>query len=102
MADDIVDLDEYRCLTAQKMIDMRRRFLHEFRVEQKILSDRNDVLEELLNAGPAESWPLAAAKATYLIQLFATIPGEPDSKRNELISQTLSDLNRLSDVEDGR
>ncbi len=99
MADDIVDLDEYRCLTAQKMIDLRRRFHHEFCIDQKNLSNHNDIVEELLDAGPAETWSLAAAKAVYLLQLFEAIPGEPDSKRSELISQTLNDLNRLSDIE---
>lgn len=99
MADDTVDLDEYRCLTAQKMIDMRRQRLHDFHVDEKNSSCSQDKLEALLEAGPAETWAIAAAKAAYLLQLFAAIPDGPESKRSELITQTLDDLNRLSDTE---
>lgn len=99
MTDDTVDLDEHRGLTAQKMIEMRRQRLHDFQVEQENERCGHDKLQELLDAGPAETWSMAAAKAAYLLQLFAAIPDGPDSQRSELIIQTLDDLNRLLDSE---
>lgn len=99
MTDETVDLDEYRCLTAQKMIDIRRQRLYDLHINQKNANCSHDQLKELLNAGPAETWAMAAAKAAYLLELFAATADGWDSRRNELIAQTLSDLNRLSDLE---
>ena len=54
-------------------------------------------LEKLLLAAPAETWPEAAAKAQYLIQLFAATPEAQDPQRKELIAHALDDLKRLCD-----
>lgn len=44
---------------------------------------------------PAVTWPEAAAKARYLIDLFAVPLEARDPCRKGLIMQTLADLNRM-------
>ena len=58
---------------------------------------RQEELEKLLLAAPAETWTEAAAKAQYLIQLFAATPEAKDPRRKELIAHALEDLTRLCD-----
>ena len=95
MTGDPVDLDAHRGMAAQKATDIRRQRLHEFEADQAALRLRQEELEKLLMAAPAETWPEAAAKAQYLIQLFADTPEALDPRRKELIAQALDDLNRL-------
>jgi hypothetical protein len=97
MTDDPVDLDAYRDKTAQIATDIRRQSLHEFQVDQAALRRRQEELEKLLLAAPAETWPEAAAKAQYLIQLFASTLEAQDPRRKELIANALDDLTRLCD-----
>jgi hypothetical protein len=58
---------------------------------------RQEELEKLLLAAPAETWPEAAAKAQYLIQLFSDTPEAQDPRRKELIAHAMDDLTRLSE-----
>jgi len=97
MTDDPVDLDERRGMAAQQATEMRRQRLHEFQADQAALRRRQEELERLLLAAPAETWPEAAAKAQYLIQLFAATPEAQDPRRKELIAHALEDLSRLCD-----
>ncbi len=97
MTSDPVDLDEHRGMAAREATEVRRQRLHEFQVDQVALRRRQEELENLLLAAPAETWPEAAAKAQYLIQLFAATPEAQDPRRKELIADTLDDLNRLCD-----
>jgi hypothetical protein len=97
MTDDPVDLDEHRGMTAQKATEDRRQRLHEFQADQVALRQRQEQLENLLLAAPAETWSEAAAKAQYLIQLFAATPEAQDPRRKELIAHALDDLTRLCD-----
>ncbi len=97
MMDDPVDLDERRGMAAQKATEIRRHRLHEFQADQAALRRRQEELEKLLLAAPAETWPEAAAKAEYLIQLFAATPEARDPRRKKLIAHALDDLTRLSD-----
>ena len=97
MSDDPVDLDEHRSSAAQIATDFRRQRLHEFQVDQTALRRRQEELEKLLLAAPAETWPEAAAKAQYLIQLFAATSEAQDPRRKELIAHALDDLTRLCD-----
>ncbi len=99
MTDDPVDLDEHRGLAAQKATEIRRQRLHEFQSDQEALRKRQEELEKLLVAAPAQTWPEAAAKAQYLIQLFAATPDAQDPRRKELIAHALDDLTRLCDKE---
>ncbi|MDH3472733.1 MAG: hypothetical protein OEM59_03485 [Rhodospirillales bacterium] len=97
MTDDPVDLDAHRGMAAQKATDIRRQRLHEFEADQAALRRRQEELEKLLLAAPAETWPEAAAKAQYLIQLFAATLEAQDPRRKELIAHALDDLTRLCD-----
>ena len=99
MTDDPVDLDEHRGMAAQIATDIRRQRLHEFQVDQAALRRRQEELEKLLLAAPAETWPEAAAKAQYLIQLFAATPEAQNPRYKELIAHALDDLTRLCDRE---
>lgn len=95
MTDKPIDLDEHRGMTAQKETDIRRR-LHEVQADQAALRQRQEELEKLLLSAPATTWPEAAAKARYLIELFATTPEARDPRRQKLIEHVLEDLNKLS------
>ncbi len=97
MTDDPVDLDEHRGMAAQKATELRRVRLQEFQADQAALRRRQEELETLLLAAPAETWPEAAAKAQYLIQLFAATPQAQDPRRKDLIAHALDDLTRLCD-----
>ena len=95
MTDDPVDLDERRGMAAQKATELRRQRLHEFQADQAALRRRQEELEKLLLAAPAETWPEAAAKAQYLIELFAATPEAQDPRRKKLIAHALEDFARL-------
>ncbi len=97
MTDDPVDLDEHRGMAAQKATETRRESLDKFQADRVALQRRQEELEKLLLAAPAETWPEAAAKAQYLIQLFATTPEAQDPRRKDLIVHALDDLARLCD-----
>ena len=97
MTDDPIDLDGRRGMAAQQATEMRRQHLHKFKIEQAALRRRQEELEKLLLAAPAETWPEAAAKAQYLIELFAATPEAQDPRRKELIAHALDDLARLCD-----
>lgn len=99
MTEEPVDLDEHRGLAAQKATEMRRQRLHEFQSDQEALRKRQEELEKLLLAAPAQTWPEAAAKAQYLIRLFAATPDAQDPRRKQLIDHALDDLTRLCDKE---
>src|SRR3546814_19594596 len=92
MTDDPVDLDEHRGMAAQKATEIRRERFHQFQADQAALRLRQEELEKLLLAAPAQSWPEAAAKAQYLIQLFADTPEGQDPPRKELIAHRMAAL----------
>ena len=97
MTDDPGDLDAHRGMEAQKATESRRQRLYEFHADQAALRHRQEELEKLLLAAPAETWPEAAAKAQYLIQLFAATAEAQDPRRKKLIAHALEDLSRLCD-----
>ena len=70
MADDPVELDEHRGMAAQKSTEIRRR-LYEVQAEQAALRRRREEFERHALAAPSTMWAEAAAKARYLILLFA-------------------------------
>jgi hypothetical protein len=96
MTDRPVDLDEHRGMAAQKSTEIRRR-LHEVQADQAALRCRQEEFERYAVAAPSATWAEAAAKARYLIQLFASTPDAQDPRRQELIATVLEDLTRLSD-----
>lgn len=96
MTENPVDLDEHRGMAAQKSTEIRRR-LHEVQADQAALRRRQEEFESFLLAVPATTWQEAAAKARYLIQLFATTAEAQDPRRQQLIATALEELARLSD-----
>jgi hypothetical protein len=98
MADDPVELDEHRGIAAQKSTEMRRR-LQEVQADQAALRDRQEEFERQAVAAPSATWSEAAAKARYLIQLFAATPEARNPRRQELIAKLLDDFARLSEQE---
>ena len=96
MTDKPVDLDERRGMAAQRDTEIRRR-LSGVKADQAAVRARQDELEGFLLATEATTWPEAAAKARFLIQLCAGTPEGQDPRRQKLIASTIAELDRLSD-----
>ena len=64
--------------------------------EVEALRRRQAELERFLFAAPAASWEEAAAKARYLLMLFADTPLGRDPRRQKIIADVLEDFGRLS------
>ena len=94
MTDDPVSLDSHRGMAAQKATEARR-LLAEVAENERHIRDRLDALEQQLSAAPSTSWQDAAAKATYLLELFATTPQAQDPRRQRLIASVLEEFARL-------
>jgi hypothetical protein len=97
MSDEPVDLDGHRTSAGRIATDIRRHALQEFEADRQALRRRQEELEAQLLAEPAETWPEAAAKAQYLIRLYATTSEAQDARRKQLIGRALADLARLID-----
>jgi hypothetical protein len=95
MTDKTIDLDQHRGMAAQKATDLRR-ILAEVEANEKALRLRQDELETQLIAAPAASWPDAAEKARYLLNLFAATLTSQDPRRQKLIASVLADFKRLA------
>jgi hypothetical protein len=95
MTDDSVNLDSHRGMAAQKATEARR-LLAEVTENERQLRERLDALEKQLSAAPSTNWHDAAAKATYLLELFATTPQAQDPRRRQLIESVLDDFARLA------
>ncbi len=96
MTDRPVDLDEHRGMAAQKETETRR-LRHEVQADQAVLRVRQEELETNMVAAAAVTWPEAAAKARYLIGLYAATPDAQDTRRQKLIAGVLADLARLAE-----
>ena len=96
MSDKPVDLDGHRGMAAQKATEIRRR-LHEVQTDQEALRQSQVEFEKFLVAAPALTWPEAAAKARYVIQLYAATLEAQDERRRTLIASVLADLTRLAE-----
>jgi hypothetical protein len=70
MKDEPVDLDMRRGMAAQKATN-NRRILADVESHAKDLRDRQAVIENQLLSQHAASWPEAAAKARYVLNLYA-------------------------------
>jgi len=95
VTDDPIDLSEHRRAAAHKTPDVCGQRLQEFQDEQAGLRRSQEDLEKLFLHAPAEDWPAAAAKAQYLLQLFADCEEAQDPRRKALVARTLEDLARL-------
>ena len=96
MTDTPVDLDKHRGMASQKATDIRR-VLAEVEANAKIQRDRQGVLENQLLSTQAASWPEAAAKARYVLNLYAAGFAPTDTHHRDLVAAVLADFARLSD-----
>ena len=97
MTDDPVSLDGHRSAAGKIATDIRRHGLQDFEADREALRRRQEELEAHLLASPAESWCEAAAKAQYLIRLYAATADAQDARWAKLIVRALGDLARLID-----
>jgi hypothetical protein len=95
MSDKPLDLDKHRGMAAQKATDIRR-ILAEVENNARTLRDRQEVLESQLRTVPAASWPEAAAKARYVLSLYAAALVPADTHHRDLVEAVLADFARLS------
>lgn len=95
MTDHTVDLDKHRGMAAQKATDLRRA-LAEVETNLKELRERETALENQLLTVPASSWPEAAAKARYLLNIYAASLPSEDSRHRALVAALFDDFARLS------
>jgi hypothetical protein len=70
VSDKQLDLDKHRGMAEQKATDIRR-ILADVENNAKDPRDRQRVLENQLLSVPVDSWPEAAAKARYVLNLDA-------------------------------
>ena len=96
MSDSPVELDKHRGMASQKATDIRR-VLAEVEANAKVLRDRQGILESQLLSTQAASWPEAAAKARYVLNLYAAGLAPTDTHHRDLVAAVLADFARLSD-----
>ena len=95
MTDIPVDLDKHRGMAAQKATDLRRA-LADVETNIRELRERESDLENRMMTAPAMSWPEAAVKARYLLNLYAAgLPSE-DTRHRALVAALFDDFVRLS------
>jgi hypothetical protein len=95
VSDEPLDLDKHRGMAAQKATDIRR-ILADVENNAKALRDRQGIFENQLLSVPAASWPEAAAKARYVLNLYAGL-APADTHHHDLVAAVLADFARLSD-----
>ena len=96
MTDKPLDLDRHRGMAAQKATDLRR-VLAEVENNARDLRERQGALESQLLSVPAVSWPDAAAKARYVLNLYAAGLAPADTHHRDLVAAVIADFARLSD-----
>ncbi len=96
MSDKPLDLDKHRGMAAQKATDIRRA-LAEVENNATQLRERQSVIESQLISVQAASWPEAAAKARYVLNLYAAGLAPGDAHHRDLIAAIFADFTRLSD-----
>ena len=95
MTDETLDLDKHRGMAAQKATHLRRTLI-EVENNARELRDRQAHLESQLLSIPAASWPDAAAKARYILNLYAAGLSPEDTRHRELVAAILDDFTRLA------
>jgi hypothetical protein len=95
VSDEPLDLDKHRGMAAQKATDIRR-ILADVENNAKTLSDRQGILENQLLSVPATSWPEAAAKARYILNLYTAGLAPADTHYRDLVAAVFADFARLS------
>ena len=96
VTDKPLDLDKHRGMAAQKATDIRR-VLAEVESNARDLRERQGALENQLLSVPAVSWPEAAVKARYVLNLYAAGLAPADTHHRDLVAAIFADFARLSD-----
>ena len=95
MTDKPLDLDKHRGMAAQKATDIRR-VLADVESNARELRAQQGAVESQLLAAPATSWPEAAAKARYVLNLYAAGLAPDDTRHRDLVAAVLADFARLA------
>jgi len=98
MTDEPLDLDKHRGMAAQNATDIRRA-LAEVENNARDLRERQAILENQLLSVPAASWPEAAAKARYFLNLYASGLPSVDTRHRALVAAIFEDFARLARVD---
>jgi hypothetical protein len=96
VSDQPLDLDKHRGIAAQKATGIRRA-LAEVENNARQLRERQGVVEKQLLSVPATSWPEAAAKARYVLNLYAAELTPGDAHHRDLVAAVFADFARLTD-----
>jgi hypothetical protein len=96
VSDQPLDLDKHRGIAAQKATGIRRA-LAEVENNATQLRERQGVVEKQLLSVPATSWPEAAAKARYVLNLYAAELTPGDAHHRDLVAAIFADFARLTD-----
>ena len=92
VSDQPLDLDKHRGMAAQKATNLRRILAD---VENNA-RDQRGMRENQLLSVPAASWPEAATKARYVLNLYAAGLAPADTHHRDLVAAVLADFARLS------
>jgi hypothetical protein len=95
MTDKPLDLDKHRGVAAQKATNLRRALAGR-QVNAKDLRDQQLHFESQLLLVPAVSWQDAAAKARYVLNLYAAGLTREDTHHRDLVAAILEDFARLT------
>jgi hypothetical protein len=95
MTDQPLDLDKHRGIAAQKATDIRR-VLAEVEHNARQLRNRQAELESQLLSVAAASWPDAAAKARYVLNLYMAGLSPDDTHHRDLVAAVFADFARLT------
>lgn len=95
MTDHPVDLDAHRGMAAQKATDLRRILAEAERHAARMREQQAEIEAHLIDT-PAATWDEAAAKARYLLNLYAASLGLQDSRHRDLVAAVLADFSRLA------
>lgn len=95
MTDNPLDLDKHRGMAARKATDLRRA-VTEREINARDLRDRQAHFESQLMSVPAVSWPDAAAKTRYVLNLYAASLTREDIHNRNLVTAIMEDFARLT------
>ncbi len=96
MSEEPLDLDKHRGMAAQKATDIRRT-LADIENNARRLREQQGALESQLLSVQATSWPEAAAKARYILNLYAAGLAPADAHHRDLVAAVFADFARLAD-----
>jgi len=95
VSEEPLDLDKHRGMAAQKATDIRR-VLAQVESNARQLREQQGALENQLLSVQAGSWPEAAAKARYVLNLYAAGLGPGDAHHRDLVAAVFADFARLA------